>query len=81
MMTKKDLELIQKYLNRNYPVQRLKYDGKFKRAILFDNGKTYLLSNKNDKPYLKKEMVTTIEIIFGFNSEETNLLVSQYLKF
>jgi hypothetical protein len=80
-MTKKDLELIQKYLNRNYPVQRLKYDGKFKRAILFDNGKTYLLSNKNDKPYLKKEMVTTIEIIFGFNSEETNLLVSQYLKF
>ncbi len=81
MMTKKDLELIQKYLNRNYPVQRLKYDGKFKRAILFDNGKTYLLSNKNDKPYLKKEMVTAIETIFGFNSEETNLLVSQYLKF
>jgi hypothetical protein len=80
-MTKKDLELIQKYLNRNYPVQRLKYDGKFKRAILFDNGKTYLLSNKNDKPYLKKEMVTTIETIFGFNSEETILLVSQYLKF
>lgn len=80
-MTKKDLELIQKYLNRNYPVQRLKYDGKFKRAILFDNGRTYLLSNKNDKPYLKKEMVTTIETIFGFNSEETILLVSQYLKF
>jgi hypothetical protein len=80
-MTKKDLELIQKYLNRNYPVQRLKYDGKFKRAILFDNGRTYLLSNKNDKPYLKKEMVTTIETIFGFNSEETNILVSQYLKF
>jgi hypothetical protein len=80
-MTKKDLELIQKYLNRNYPVQRLKYDGKFKRAILFDNGRTYLLSNKNDKPYLKKEMVIAIETIFGFNSEETNLLVSQYLKF
>ena len=80
-MTKKDLELIQKYLNRNYPVQRLKYDGKFKRAILFDNGRTYLLSNKNDKPYLKKEMVTTIETIYGFNSEETILLVSQYLKF
>jgi hypothetical protein len=81
MMTKKDLELIQKYLNRNYPVQRLKYDGKFKRAILFDNGRTYLLSNKNDKPYLKKEMVIAIETIFGFNSEETNILVSQYLKF
>ena len=81
MMTKKDLELIQKYLNRNYPVQRLKYDGKFKRAILFDNGNTYLLSNKNDKPYLKKEMVRATETVFGFNSEETNILVSQYLKF
>lgn len=80
-MTKKDLELIQKYLNSNYPVQRLKYNGKFKRAILFDNGRTYLLSNKNDKPYLKKEMVIAIETVFGFNSEETNILVSQYLKF
>lgn len=81
MITEKDLELIQKYLNRNYPVQRLKYNGKFKRAIIFDNGRTYMLSNKNDKPYLKKEMVTTIEIVFGFNTEETSTLISQYLKF
>jgi hypothetical protein len=81
MITEKDFELIQKYLNRNYPVQRLKHNGKFKRAIMFDNGRTYMLSNKNDKPYLKKEMVSTIEIVFGFNSEETSKLISQYLKF
>ena len=81
MITEKDLELIQKYLNKNYPVQRLKYNGKFKRAILFDNGNTYLLSNNNDKPYLKKEMIKTIETIFGFNSEETNILISKYLKY
>lgn len=54
MVTEKDFELIQKYLNRNYPIQRLKFNGKFKRAILFDNGRTYLVSNPNDKPYLKK---------------------------
>ena len=81
MITEKDLEFVKKYLQRNYPVQRLKYNGKFKRAILFDNGKTYMLSNKTDKPYLKKEMMSTIEIIFGFNSEETSKLISQYLKF
>ena len=81
MITEKDLELIQKYLNKNYPVQRLKYNGKFKRAILFDNGNTYLLSNNNDKPYLKKEMVKTIETVFGFNFEETNILISKYLKY
>lgn len=80
MITEKDLELIQKYLNRNYPVQRLKYNGKFKRAIIFDNGRTYLLSNKNDKPFLRKEMVSSIEIVFGFNSEEISNLISQYLK-
>jgi hypothetical protein len=81
MITEKDLELIQKYLNRNYPVQRLKHKGKFKRAIIFDDGRTYMLSNKNDKPFLKKEMISSIEIVFGFNSEEISNLVSQYLKF
>jgi hypothetical protein len=81
MITEKDLELVKKYLQRNYPVQRLKHNGKFKRAILFDSGKTYMLSDKNDKPYLKKEMVSNIEIVFGFNSEETSKLISQYLKF
>jgi hypothetical protein len=40
-----------------------------------------MLSNKTDKPYLKKEMMSTIEIVFGFNSEETSKLISQYLKF
>jgi hypothetical protein len=81
MITEKDLELVKKYLQMNYPVQRLKHNGKFKRAILFDSGKTYMLSDKNDKPYLKKEMVSNIEIVFGFNSEETSKLISQYLKF
>jgi hypothetical protein len=81
MITEKDLELVKKYLQRNYPVQRLKHNGKFKRAILFDSGKIYMLSDKNDKPYLKKEMVSNIEIVFGFNSEETSKLISQYLKF
>jgi hypothetical protein len=81
MITEKDLELIQKYLNKNYPVQRLKYNGKFKRAILFDNGKTYLLSNNNDKPFLKKEMILAIETVFGFNFEETNDLITKHLKY
>jgi hypothetical protein len=81
MITEKDLELIQKYLNRNYAVQRIKYNGKFKRAIIFDNGKTYMLSNQNDKVYLKKEMISTLEIVFGFNNLETTNLISQYLKF
>ena len=81
MITEKDLKMIQKYLNSNYPVQRLKYNGKFKRAIILDNGNIYMMSNINDKPYLKKEMVSTIEIVFGFNTEETSTLISQYLKF
>jgi len=81
MITEKDLKMIQKYLISNYPVQRLKYNGKFKRAIILDNGNIYMMSNINDKPYLKKEMISTIEIIFGFNNEETSNLISQYLKF
>jgi len=81
MVTEKDLQLIQKYLSRNYPVERIKYNGKFKRAIVFDNGKTYLLSNDRDKPYLKKQMIEAIQTVFGFSSEDTTILINQYLKF
>jgi hypothetical protein len=80
MVTDKDIELIQRYLNTNYPVQRLKYDGKFKRVITFDNGDIILLSHKNNKPYIKKEMTSNINLIFGFKPEEIEKFILSYLK-
>lgn len=80
-MTEKDTQLIQSFLQKNYPVQRVKTSLKFKRAILFDNGNTYWLSNDRDKVNLKKEMVKLSMIIFGFDEKLTNKIVSDYLKF
>lgn len=80
MITEKDIDLIQKFIVKNYPVQRIKHNGKFKRVIISDNGKNFLLSNKNDKLFLKKEMISLVELIFGFNAEETLNIISQHLK-
>lgn len=80
MVTEKDLQLIQFYLSKNYPVQRIKNNGKFKRCVVFDNGKMYLLSNQNDKLSLKKEMISDLIIVFGFNNLVSSNVISQYLK-
>jgi len=49
--------------------------------MMLKNDKNVKYEVKTDKPYVKKEMISTVETIFGFNSEETSKLISQYLKF
>ena len=80
MLTEKDIEMIQRFLQKNYPVQRVKTNLKFKRAILFDNGHTYWLSNDRDKTNLKREMVNLSMRVFGFDEKLTTNIVTNYLK-
>jgi hypothetical protein len=53
MYTDKDKEMVIKYLQRHYPISRVKIDNKFKRAIVLNNGETYQLNNKANHNNLK----------------------------
>jgi hypothetical protein len=61
MLFNDDQELMMKFLNLNYPIQRLRNGRYFKRSILVDRG-CYQLSNQDDlfKAYNYLQHVLTL---------------------
>jgi hypothetical protein len=80
MVTEKDLELVKKYLQSNYSINRVKHKDRFKRAIVSDKG-IYFVSDKTTQVIIKKEIYRTLEIIFGFDQEINTKLVKGHLNF
>ena len=47
MCTDIDKKLIKKFLEANYPVSRIKYNLRFRRAIILDDGSFFILCDNN----------------------------------
>jgi hypothetical protein len=77
-MTEKELKYIFNFINKHYPVKRIKIQKKFKRAVVLDNGSSCLLSNKFDKPKLLKELSKELITIFGYNEITTLSIISHH---
>ena len=56
MLDKEYNDLIVKFLQRNYPVSRIKVNSRFKRAIVLDDG-AYLLSDGESARPLKTKLI------------------------
>jgi len=67
MYTNIDKDLLIKFLNRSYPVTRVKHNSRFKRAIVLDGGETFILSEENSYDRLRIRLTEIIMIIFGFD--------------
>ena len=78
MITQKDRDMIVKFLRLNYPVSRIKINGRFKRAIVLDSGIFQLSSKKNYKD-LKIHLSKILYIVFNFNYEQTNDIIDNFL--
>lgn len=78
VLSKKEIGLVIKFLNYNYPTRRLKVDGFFKRVILIDT-RSFVLNNKNQKESLLNELVSIVRKIFVLNTQESYPLVKLYL--
>lgn len=59
-----DNELILRFLERNYPVSRVKHNMRFKRAITLDNGVSYFLSDENSHIQLKLQLDQILRTVF-----------------
>ncbi len=79
MLSDKILDTANRYLNENYPVKRVKFNGKFKRTIILDDGTNHILSDPRLKYNLKLSLFSDIEIIFGLKPEVINKLLTTYL--
>ncbi len=70
--------LIVKFLQKNYPVSRIKVNSRFKRAIVLDDG-AYLLSDGESARPLKTKLIQTLKTVFDCDTNTANSLISQAL--
>jgi hypothetical protein len=79
MYTEVDKKLMLKFLERNYPVTRVKHNMRFRRAILLDNGQTFILSEQGSHAQLKFQLVDTLRQIFDCDEIICKVVLDSFL--
>jgi hypothetical protein len=67
-----------KFLKKCYPVQRIKINRQFKRAIILDNGEQCQISGANIKNIYSKLFII-LNQIFSEDKELTDAVLKQFL--
>jgi hypothetical protein len=70
--------LITKFLERNYPVSRVKENMRFKRAIILDDG-VYFLNDKNNLNSLIYRFEQILKIVFCFDENLSRTILKEFL--
>jgi hypothetical protein len=81
MYTEIDLKLINDYLIRHYSVSRIKDGNRFKRAIILDDGKVYLLSDKSKHNQIRFGIIETLKDVFNYDNILLISVVNKFLTF
>jgi len=75
-----DKKLMLKFLERNYPISRLKFNGRFKRGIVLDNGEAFLVSTTQHNIQLKKRLIDILIKVFGCDEATSRAVLSNFLR-
>lgn len=57
-------QMMLKFLERNYPISRVKYNKRFKRGIILDGGKIYIFNDRSLFIALQHELVDILCLVF-----------------
>jgi hypothetical protein len=79
MYTEVDKRLMLKFLERNYPVTRVKHNMRFRRAILLDNGQTFILSEQGSCVQLKFQLLDILHQIFDCDDIICRVVLDSFL--
>lgn len=72
-------KLMVKFITRYYPVTRHKINHRFKRSILFDDGKIYQLSDKKEMDQAYNRIISVLKIVFNCSEETCKLVLKKVL--
>lgn len=70
-------DMITKFLTTNYPVSRIKSEGRFKRAIIIEGEQPYLLNDKSSVFKVKARLLKTLLVVFDCDVNLANELISK----
>lgn len=79
MVNDDEKRIMLKFLNKNFPVQRIKDKDRFKRAIRLDNGQVYFLSNESDLLLLQINMLEMLFNLFSSDEITSRFVLNTYL--
>lgn len=77
MLEEKDLML--RFLQRNYPTQRLKHNMRFKRTIILNDGQFYHLSGRENQTRLFYGLLDILRIVFCPDENLSRNVVKEFL--
>lgn len=72
-------DIVTKFIQKNYVVSRIKYNMRFKRAIILDDGQAHLLKNEPTTRAIKNKLTHSIQLIFGCSKPDAEALISKAL--
>lgn len=67
------------YLYKNYPVIRLKYNGKFKRSIIFDDGTIYYIGDNTHNSIFLPKFIKSLCKVFNCEEPIARIIVENFL--
>ncbi len=79
MLDKIDEEMIIKFIQRHYPVSRIKHNMRFRRAIVIDGKTPHILGDNHSTLPIKIELGNIIKKIFDCNYTTAEKLISRAL--
>ena len=79
MQDTEEIDLMMKFLTRNYPVHRIKYNSRFKRSIILDNDQVYPLSDKNSIKELQPKLMHILKTIFSTSDDINKNVLKNFL--
>ena len=72
--------MLLKFLSRNFPVSRIKHNGRFRRAIIFDDGEVYLCSDSKAMNILKAKLTQTLKETFILDESICRIVLDNFLQ-
>ena len=80
MITDTDKIMMSKFLEKNYPIKRIKHNMRFRRGILFDDGREYILGDESQHTALRFKLIEIVKRIFYCDDAASRLVVSNFLQ-
>ncbi len=78
-MNEFEKHMMMKFLERNYPVSRIKDNMRFKRAIILDNGISYLLGDEQSHLQLRLQLNQILKTVFYCDEKSSRTVLKQFL--
>ena len=79
MTDEREKRLMLRFLELNYPVSRIKINGRFKRAIVLENDAAFILGNNSNLLQLQYNLFETLLLVFNCDEATARGVLYNYL--